>query len=390
VHEQFQALRGIAEERFPPAVDAHLNGVIRARSELLRAGDFDGIIALAQLEHSIKPHVELIDLSVDEDARLRIHLKASLRDAEGSPLVLHEVGGRFHWRPPLNLAATSPEAFDLTSAYTSKRIEIALRSRGTSEVYLVAGTVEPPPGSGEVPLVFDSTFVIDPHDVAFGHPLTQGVYDVFVRMRLSPWRRQARLPSGPSSEEPVPVGVALAAEGSVVPFTTRAGNLAIDVNQTRFSTLAGALASPPVAELDRARGNVLVTIPLPGLRIGDRPLTGRLRLESEADDRVVRARLRIMTDSAGQAVARARPTLGSEGASLGPGRWRVLARVEGRLTDLGMVLDVSRRHGLTLTSTSGRVLDQVEPLSGGRHSLERVRSTLARTRRALRRRVRKT
>ena len=92
VQEQFQALRSLAEERFPPTIDAHLKGVIRARSELLRAGDLDGIIALAQLENSIKPYVELIDLSLDEAARLRIHLKAGLRDADGSPLALNQEG----------------------------------------------------------------------------------------------------------------------------------------------------------------------------------------------------------------------------------------------------------------------------------------------------------
>ena len=115
------------------------------------------------------------------------------------------------------------------------------------------------------------------------------------------------------------------------------------MNQTRLSVLATAPASPRTAQLERGPGNFLLAIPLPGLRILDRPLTGWLRLESETDDTVVRARLEIVADGTDQAVARARPALKYEGerAGIGPGRWRVLARVEGRRIDLGMVLDVS-------------------------------------------------
>ena len=205
VQQQFQALRSLAEERFPPAIDAQLKGVIRARSELLRAGDLDGIIALAQLENSIKPYVEMIELSLDEEARLRIHLKAGLHDATappgagsggGSVLLAPAPGPGLHF-----IGCHRPDC-----VLHRKRVEIALRSRKTSEVYLVAGTIQPPPESDEVPLVFDSTFVIDAEGAAFGRPLADGVYDVFVRLRVPPWRRQARLPSGPSADGADPRG----------------------------------------------------------------------------------------------------------------------------------------------------------------------------------------
>ena len=56
-----------------------LKGVVRARSQLLRADDFDGFVALAQLEHGVRPYVELKGLSVDEEARLRIQLQGRPR-----------------------------------------------------------------------------------------------------------------------------------------------------------------------------------------------------------------------------------------------------------------------------------------------------------------------
>ena len=388
VRTHFDALRELVEERFPPAVDAHLKGVVRARSQLLRADDFDGFVALAQLEHGVRPYVELKGLSVDEEARLRIQLRAGLVDSSGSPLVLNESDGRFQWRPPLDLEAVSTDAFDVTSAYRNKRIELALRNRATSEVFLVGGTVEPPLAeTGEVSLMFDATFVVDPEDVAFGRPLERGGYDIFARVGVPPWRRQARLPSLPEAAEWGPVGVAVATERSVVPFTTHAGNLAIDVNQTYFSIVRAASFAPHLAQLNMDGGRATLSIPLPGLRTRNPHLTGRLRLSSETDDTVVRAPLRIMTDSTGQAVARARLALSSGGDAAGitPGRWRVIARVNGRRADLDMVLEVSRGHGLRLMTTSGEVVARIERLSVGRLSLDRLRSALARTRRALRR-----
>lgn len=392
VRKHFDDLRDLAAERFPPEVDAHLKGVVRARAQLLRAGDFDGLVALANLEAELRPRVELLDLDMDADARLRVRVRAGFHDDQG-PLMLESVEGKLLWRPRVEFEGVSEDCFDLTGIHRNRRVELALRHRGTAEVFLVPGVSEATtPEEGRTITVEEVvTFAVDPEEAAFGRALEPGLYDVFVRIRMPPWRRQTRLPSPSSNGRVEPLGTAAWNGRAVIPFSTRADNVALDVGQTRFSVLAATMGSPPAVRLDRAGSSARLVLALPGLRLRDTRLAGRLRLESVGGKDVVRVPLRVVEDEQGQAAARAAfeiTALG--GAALRPGRWRVAARLDGRRVDLGMVLTVTRRRGLTLTSADGAVLAAVAPTAWWRVGRDQARSTMARTLRSLRGRSRRT
>jgi glycosyltransferase involved in cell wall biosynthesis len=232
LRKHFDALRELAQERFPPSVDIHLHGMARARSQLLRAGDFEGLVALGAVESTIGVHQELVEIEVVDDT-FRVRAITGLCYGDGSPLEFQVDGGRTWWRPPIELGSpVSHDVLDFSAVHGRRRIELALRNRRSHDVHLISGDAEQmtEEAPGILPFTFDTVFEFDPETVAGGQPLEPAVYDVFVRVTCSPWRRQAPLQSLPGAPQRRPLSRGSRATHSVVPFTTPSGRVALDVD----------------------------------------------------------------------------------------------------------------------------------------------------------------
>jgi glycosyltransferase involved in cell wall biosynthesis len=328
MRRHFDALRELAEERFPPSVDKHLHGVMKVRSALLRANDFEGMLALAELERGIHIEQSLSEAFVDDET-LTLRMQVRLAYADGSPVTFELDDGRYRWRPPLDIGDAVPaEAFDFSRVYRRRRLELALRSRSSTEIVLVKGTVHTPQASaGPVPFDFDVSFTIDPETVIHGGPLERGVYDVFVRVSCLPWRPHTPLLAADDAVARRPLTAVLSTRRTVVPFSKPAGGIALDVDQKALDLLELADLRFEGTSVARRKKAVVVGIPVGGWKLHGRPLKGVARLQPCDGSNDARARLRIVSGGADAPTTLRLDVDGladdEDAASLRPGSWEV-------------------------------------------------------------------
>ena len=67
----YEEIRKLALERFGDEVDDYLAFNARLRSRLLRAGDYDGLMALAKFEAGLRTEASLLELEPDEEGASR-------------------------------------------------------------------------------------------------------------------------------------------------------------------------------------------------------------------------------------------------------------------------------------------------------------------------------
>jgi poly(ribitol-phosphate) beta-N-acetylglucosaminyltransferase len=339
VRRHFDALRELAEERFPPSVDAHLHGVMKVRSALLRANDFEGLLALGHLERGIHIEQSLTDLRT-ERGRLVLQVRTGLAYEDGSPVTFDLEDGRYRWRPPVDLGdAVPPEAFDFTRVYRRKRLELALRSRQTTEITLVKGTVlTPEPESGSVPFMFDVCFEVDPETVAHGQPLERSVYDVFLRVTCLPWRPHTQLRGEEQTAPRTPLTAVISTGRTLVPFTKPGGGIALDVDQKTLDLLDFGQPDLDAARLTRNDTAVVVRVPVDGLALEGDPVKGTARLERRDSAETVKAGFRLGADrESGAAFLRLRVPADP---ALAAGSWEVLVQLRQRRHRLPFTLEV--------------------------------------------------
>lgn len=365
VRRHFDALRDLAEERFPPSVDNHLGGVMRVRSELLRANDFEGMVALGYLEQGIRIDQQLTELRVGDD-KLTIRLRAGLCYDDGSAVTFESVDGRYFWRPPIDLGQhVSHEALDFTDSVRRSHVELAIRNRLTAEVHLVKGYAQRSRvESGAMPVSFDMTYEIDPEAVASGEAMDPAVYDMFLRVGCHPWKPQTRLRSVPGAVPRQAMTGVLRTRRTVVPFTTPGGSLAIDVDQQIVSVLDSAVPVPQGCRLSGHADGLSVTLQLSGVEISGRPLRGRLKLVPQSGGKRIGVPLKITGAGDGQPTTLKARIPRQHEDLVGPGRWTLVAVVQKRRKSLGLVVEVDAREGAALSTVEGTVLSRVSPSSG--------------------------
>ena len=104
----------LIEERFPARLDAPLVYNFKLRAALARRRDYDGLVALAELERDLKASARVRELRGD-GTWMTLRLECWLRDERHEPLALVRRGGRVHWLAPEPLrAALEPAELDVT------------------------------------------------------------------------------------------------------------------------------------------------------------------------------------------------------------------------------------------------------------------------------------
>lgn len=355
MRRHFDALRDLAEERFPPSVDKHLHGSMKVRSALLRANDFEGLLALAELERGIHIEQTLSEASVEGES-LTLRTRISLAYADGSPVTFDLDDGRLWWRPPLDVGDAVPaEAFDCTRTYRRRRLDLALRSRRSAEILLVTGTLHTPQAcTGAIPFDFDASFQIDPETVMHGGPLQRDVYDVFVRVSCLPWRLHTPLVAGAEAIARRPLTAVLSTQRTLAPFSKPAGGVALDVDQKALDLLELADLRCQDASVERRDQRAVLRFPVDGWNLHGRPLEGAVRLQPRDGSDDVHAMLRVVSGAADepttvQLVVEGRGD-NEGGAPLRPGSWDVFVSMWKRRHRLPIVLE-SRRDGIVSISS---------------------------------------
>jgi poly(ribitol-phosphate) beta-N-acetylglucosaminyltransferase len=130
-------IRSLALERYDESVHARLAFNMRARSLLLRAGDYEGLIRLAEFESSLRARVRARVRG--SGRRLTLSLRAALHGVE-----FVRDGERLDWRPPASLGTSSLDGLDASDAVNGSHVQVLLYSLRTGTEFTLPGrtTVE--------------------------------------------------------------------------------------------------------------------------------------------------------------------------------------------------------------------------------------------------------
>jgi glycosyltransferase involved in cell wall biosynthesis len=246
---------------FPPSLDASLTPADRARSALLRRGDWDALGRLAELDRGLRTKVTHTEATWDSTGWV-ITCRGHVEGASGS-LEVTRVDGRLRRVLPSDLRLT-PEATDLTDAVATSRVDLIVRNRKdnvdwdlpTTAEFTIAGDKQ------EGALAFTVRAELDPATAAFGEALDAGVWDVILRITGLGWTPAARL-AAPRQIS----GCAISHGRQALLYTTLNHTLALDTMSEARTLLDHA--KPARAELVAAAhaDEVSIRWPLPNIRV---------------------------------------------------------------------------------------------------------------------------
>lgn len=129
IREALDASRAVALERFPPIIDPWLPAALRVRSHLLRAGDLDGLYALAELEARLRSRVLVTKIRREPDT-VTVRLEARLRGMK-----FRRDGERVLWEPPEELRGHLDGLdLDFTESVENAHVTPLIRAADRTEV----------------------------------------------------------------------------------------------------------------------------------------------------------------------------------------------------------------------------------------------------------------
>jgi poly(ribitol-phosphate) beta-N-acetylglucosaminyltransferase len=184
--ELLDAVRELATERFGPQMTATLPLQLRLRSRLLRDGNLDALVHLAEFETSLQAKTRLRRVRGD-GTHLVLDLQARLGRQN---LHLRRDGERLLWvLPPSLRGAFDSDELDVTEDIESGHVVAYLRSIDDETEYLLPVRTrieyEDGPEPGLVRPVLDTTIRVTPTTAAGGAPLPAGQWDVRTGVRLA-------------------------------------------------------------------------------------------------------------------------------------------------------------------------------------------------------------
>jgi hypothetical protein len=269
----FEALADLVSERFPATVDDHLPPIMRVRSHLLRAGEFEILCRLLGAERGMRPERRLKRLrAVDGELEFKVH--AHLIYSDGSPVLVEHVAERAYWIPPVELGGAVPaEILDFTDGASRPALDVAVRRRSTHEVYALPGSTEPlaPEPDGQALLGATRTARLHPQTLQVGQPMALGTWGVRVQLGICGWHVHGPLPSAHSRLRDWRPDTVLGGPRAVVPRTNARGMVAVDVIAVK-----GPLARSRIPALSRRLRRATVDPAIRRVRSATRSLKRRV------------------------------------------------------------------------------------------------------------------
>ncbi|MEV6172382.1 glycosyltransferase family A protein [Streptomyces sp. NPDC051954] len=259
--ELFDEMRGVIVERFGPGVAAGLPATQQVVAALIAADRYADVEAFAEWEAAVVPKGAPKGVAW-QDGKLRIDFTAEYHSGR-TPLLLPADGARAPLEgPPQDVSeAVAWVGVDTVARFGEARVDLLLRERSSAAQYFqpVEFTREKLPEGESVRLVLRATGTVDPTTATGDAPLSGGVWDAFVRVRLGGWTKECRL--GPVSRETGPTPPAGVVGGRVVlPYWTDPhANLSLDVDR---ATKRLGLGDLPTDGVSVSGGRLRATLPL--------------------------------------------------------------------------------------------------------------------------------
>ncbi|WSQ07240.1 glycosyltransferase [Streptomyces sp. NBC_01231] len=263
--ELFDEIRGVVVERFGPGVAAGLPLTQRIIAELIAADRFDDVVAFAEWEASVAVRAEPGPVRW-EDGALKIDLTAEYR-LGGRPMTFPaDRTGAAPTGPPRDVTdAVGRVSADSVEQFGKATADLLVRERASSAQYFqpVEFTREIVPvedGEG-VRLVLRATATVDPASAAGGIAPGNGLWDVFVRVKLGGWTKECRLGPMPHKGRAA-ASAGVVADRVLLPYWTDRGHLALDVDRaSKRLGLFGIGSGDVTVTGDRLRASLPLYVP---------------------------------------------------------------------------------------------------------------------------------
>jgi poly(ribitol-phosphate) beta-N-acetylglucosaminyltransferase len=179
---RYEAIRRLAVERFGARADPFLPANLRLRSQVLREGGYEALVALAETEAGLRARLVVEELRPDGTG-VALRLRGSL-GARSGPLRFRRDGERLRWLLPEGVGRDpgGASALDVTDELPKASVQLALRAAGSGEEYAVPASSQlrlvPGAQEGEVLAEVEAQARIDPGRSAGGAPLAAGAWEV--------------------------------------------------------------------------------------------------------------------------------------------------------------------------------------------------------------------
>jgi hypothetical protein len=283
-------------DRVPIALDEGLGPVLAALAALIRSGVPEEIAELATQIDQVQPRAWVTSLASIDSAAVEIGVEAGLL-ARTRPLSLRAGAGG--WLLPATLTGGNdgvPTAVDDSAELAA---EVVMRHRRTmAEVVLttdLSATMELVGESGE--LVWSGAARFDADSDVAGYRLTEGQYDLLVRVRAWRLQRESKLSVAGLDEDQIPILIGT-------------GDRVEQFRITRRGHLGLAIGAHPSSVLKRFRTSRVV------------PSRRHIMVETDVRDESGYIAVTLsMTSAAGGARTSARLTAGPS-----PGQWTATPR----------------------------------------------------------------
>ena len=179
---RYEEVHKLVVERFGEHLDEELPLNLRARAQLVRGGDYPGLVALAEKETALQPDVELEKLE-QQGSELVVRMRAGLTDESGI-LSFDRSGDRMLWAPPEDVGGLAGEPIDVTDALERSQAYVFLERRRDRSDFALPAEQEvryerAPDAPGRMRPVLRITARVSATTGAAGEPLPKGEW--FVR-----------------------------------------------------------------------------------------------------------------------------------------------------------------------------------------------------------------
>lgn len=268
-------IRRVTTTRFGPGVRDGVGAANRVQGRLLLDHDLPALITLAGHYRAISVEARAAEPRW-RDGRLVLDIDARLQLA-GEPLRCERAGDG--WALPAELAPGVPVADRLLDRERDEPdVELSLVSRVSAVSFGIVDGLRVEVDDAGV-ICARGTVVIDPETALAGRPVTDGLWDVRVRLRFGGWNRAAAVIVDPADTGALVPVIDLAGR-TVLPYVTEStGALVLDVGQWHTSLAAAVALTAELTARGRRRVHLSLSAypastPPPGLQLLLEPQDG--------------------------------------------------------------------------------------------------------------------
>jgi glycosyltransferase involved in cell wall biosynthesis len=200
--ELYDAVRGLAQERYGPETDRFLAPNLRVRSYLLREGTFEDLSALGHWEAEMRADVRA-EARLTDAGTLEVRFEGRLLAEGDAPLLFERREERLLWAPPEVIAERVPDGVrDWTEAMGRARSRLTIRAQSDGAEFVLPGEHEvtlEPAGDGLVTPVVRGVARVEPRRAAAGSRAAAGLWDVLGSVTVCGFSAVGRVRSSESA-----------------------------------------------------------------------------------------------------------------------------------------------------------------------------------------------